>query len=370
MSTQPSNKQAHSTHSSRMTSPQGNASLEPVPMSNQVARRWFLRNVSASAVALRCVGLHGAGIASACALTPTSSYATGNAASLVDDYAVDAHVHVWTPDTKKYPLAQSFAKAEMAPASFTPEQLFSHSRPNGVARIVLIQMNFYEFDNSYMLDSIEKNPGVFSGVAIIDETRADAPEKMKSLYAKGVRGFRLYADKEKTSEWSRSTGMKAMWSRAADLGQSICLLANPDALPSIHEMCGRYPKTRVVIDHFARIGVTGEVNQERLDQLCRLADYENVYVKTSAFYALGKKKSPYTDLAPMIERLVKVYGAKRLMWASDCPFQVVDGHNYADSIALVREKLSFLSDEDKRWMLRGTAEQVYYQGLPAVVATK
>ena len=83
-------------------------------------------------------------------------------------------------------------------------------------------------------------------------------------------------------------------------------------------------------------------------------------MKTSAFYALGKKQAPYTDLGNMIQRLVRELGANRLMWASDCPYQVVEGHNYADSIGLIRDRLDFLSKEDKQWMLRGTAEKVFF----------
>src|SRR6187549_3796931 len=74
---------------------------------------------------------------------------------------IDAHVHVWTPDTARYPLAPGFKKEDMAPASFTPEELFKHCKPAGVGRINLIQMSFYGFDNSYMLDAIAKHPDVF-----------------------------------------------------------------------------------------------------------------------------------------------------------------------------------------------------------------
>ncbi len=56
-------------------------------------------------------------------------------------------------------------------------------------------------------------------------------------------------------------------------------------------------------------------------------------VKLSAFYALGRKRAPYTDLAPLIQHLFEAFGPKRLMWASDSPFQVQDGHRYAPSIA-------------------------------------
>jgi len=207
---------------------------------------------------------------------------------------------------------------------------------------------------------MEQHPGVFSGVAIIDENQPGLALTMSSLLNKGVRGFRLYTDKQKAMQWKDSARVREMWKLAADSGQSMCLLANPDALPLVNDMCERNPKTRVVIDHFARIGVNGSMDPVALDDLCRLSKHENVFVKTSAFYALGQKKAPYQDLGPMIRRLVREFGGNRLMWASDCPFQVVDGHTYADSIGLIRDQLDFLTQDDIQWMLRGTAERVFF----------
>jgi predicted TIM-barrel fold metal-dependent hydrolase len=211
-----------------------------------------------------------------------------------------------------------------------------------------------------MLDSIAKHPGVFRGVAVIDEQQIGACDEMRRLATQGVRGFRLYTDKRTAESWSDSAAMKAMWSCGAETGQAMCLLADPDALPAIHRMCERFPQTRVVIDHFARIGMRGDVQAADVDQLCRLADFEHTFVKTSAFYALGKKRPPYTDLGPLVRRLRDAFGAERLMWASDCPYQVQEGHSYADSIALIRDRLDFLSASDKEWMLRKTAERVFF----------
>jgi predicted TIM-barrel fold metal-dependent hydrolase len=302
-------------------------------------RRQFLMTTSTAA----------AGIAAGCTTPPRSS--TG---------WIDAHVHVWTPDTKAYPLATGFTENEMKPPSYTPEQLFAQCRPHGVSRIVLIQMNFYEYDNSYMLDMMRRHEGVFGGVAIIDENAPDVRGRMKALADQGVRGFRLYTDKKNSDGWATSAGMKEMWKTGADLGQSMCLLANPDALGNVSRMCSEFPDTPVVIDHFARIGVSGSVLQKDLDQLLALAKFKNTHVKTSAFYALGKKQSPYTDLGPMIRQLRDAYGAQRLMWATDCPYQSGEGHSYGASVELIRDRLGFLSASDKEWMLRKTAEKVFF----------
>jgi predicted TIM-barrel fold metal-dependent hydrolase len=277
-----------------------------------------------------------------------------------DADAIDAHVHVWTPDLDRYPIHSSFQPADMKPASFTPEELFAHTRPNGVARVVLIQMSFYRFDNRYMTDVMAQHPGVFSGVAVIDEHAKHPAQTMRDLAARGVRGFRIHPGNQPVAAWIGSDGMKAMWAAAADQGLAICPLINPEALPAIADMCKRFPRTRVVVDHFARIGIDGQVRPEQLEDLCRLAEFPNTFVKTSAFYALGKKQPPYTDLGPMIRRVLDAFGAERLMWASDCPYQVDPGHNYADSINLIRERLDFLNADQRKWLLRGTAEKVFF----------
>lgn len=273
---------------------------------------------------------------------------------------IDAHVHVWTPDTKAYPLAPGWTAADMQPPSFTPEQLFTHAKPMGVRRVVLIQMSFYGFDNSYMLDSMHRFPGTFSGVAIVDENAADVREAVRKLHHQGVRGFRIYPGKRPIDEWVGSRGMGSLWDEAGKHRMAIGALINPEALSAIDRMCGQHPQTPVVIDHFARIGMDGAVRQPQLDQLLRLARHPQTHVKISAFYALGKKQAPYTDLAPMIRQLRDAFGAERLMWASDCPYQVQQGHTYRASVELVRDRLDFLSNAERRWLLRGTAEKVFF----------
>lgn len=274
---------------------------------------------------------------------------------------IDAHVHVWTPDVEKYPLARGYAVSDMRPPSFTPEQLFAHTRGEGVRRIVLIQMSYYQYDNSYMLDVMRAHPGTFSGVAIVDENAPDVAATMRQLVRQGVRGFRIYAGKAQSlSAWIGSPGMATVWKTAAELRASVCPLVNPDTLPLIDKMCEWYPDTSVVIDHFARVGMAGGVKEADVRNLTALARHAHTHVKASAFYALGAKKPPYLDLAPLIRRVLDAYGPQRVMWASDCPFQVDPGHNYHDSIALIRDRLDFLTPQDKAWILRGTAEKVFF----------
>lgn len=287
---------------------------------------------------------------------------------------IDAHVHVWTDDTNHYPLGPGWKPEDMQPRRFTPEDLFKHAKPAGVDRIVLIQMSYYTpkdrpskkgsgFDNRYMLDMMALHKGVFAGTAVIDPL-ADAPDRLMAELAKQrVRAFRILPRLSNLppARWLEPAGYAQMFAAGAKHNQAMSCLIDPDALPELDRMCAKYPDTPVIIDHLCRIGASGTIRDHDVDALCAMAKHPRVLVKVGAFYALGKKKPPYTDLAPLIEKVVKAFGARRCMWESDCPFQVQGEHTYAASLDLVHKGLKFLKDDEREWLLRRTAEEFFFK---------
>ncbi len=262
---------------------------------------------------------------------------------------VDAHIHVW-PES-----------GDVKPGRYTAADHFAVSRPAGVLRTVLIQPGMYGFDNRYMLEAVRTHPGIFSAVAVAD---ADAGAELldatvAKLQSQGVRGFRITAAKDKP--WAAWLGMHGLWRAAGRAGMAMCPLINPEALPWVAAMCEKHPNVNVVIDHLGRVGAaSAKPPDAEVRVLCGLARFPRVHVKISAFYALGRKQVPYTDLAPMIRQVFETYGPRRLMWGSDAPYQVQPPHNYQASVDLVRERLTFLSAEDRAWLLARTAESVFF----------
>ena len=286
---------------------------------------------------------------------------------------IDSHVHIWTPDTSRYPLASGWTWKDMVPSSFTPEELFRHARPSNVERIVLIQIAYYGFDNSYMLDAMkqyrdEVPGGIFGGVAIIDADRDSPEDEMRRLLQDGVRGFRIYGANYSSNgrrvmaanpDWLSGPGIDLMFCTAAETRQSLCMLIDPSDLQTLDASCARNPETPVVIDHMARVGFGDGIPDADVKALCGMGRHRNIKVKISAFYGAGLAKPPHDDLIPMIRRLFDAFGPERLMWASDCPFQV-DNETYEDSLSLIRDRLDFLTASDREWLLGKTAEQTYF----------
>ena len=282
------------------------------------------------------------------------------AAAFQDAPWIDAHSHIWTPDTSLSKLQPGMTVDDLAPKSFTADELMAVARPSGVGRVVLIQHTlFHGYDTSYLTDAWHRQPDVFRVVGMVDDLRPNAGKAMRQLLKQGVTGFRIVPRKG-ISDWLQTDGMTEMWKTAAETGQSMCCLVNPANLPEIGTACVRHPDTPVVIDHFGRVGIDGQIRESEVNQLCALAKHKHVKIKISAYYALGHKKPPHHELIPMIKRLYEAFGAERLMWASDCPYQLDGENNYMASIALIRDVIDFVTDAERNHLLRTTAEKTFF----------
>lgn len=301
------------------------------------------------------------GAAAICSQRLTAESVAGESESTKLSGWIDAHSHIWTRDVKNFPLATGQTLEDLKPPSFTAEELLETAQAEDVQRVVLIQHHIYHgWDNSYMIDAAKRYPDKFRVVGMVDDTTSNPGQKMKSLQTDFVTAFRITSLIRGAEQWLLGDGMAEMWRTAAETNQAMCCLVNPEDTVPLDGMCERFPETPVVIDHFARIGEAGEVLERDVKNLCNLARHKNTYVKISAYYALGKKKPPYMDMVPLIRRLLDTFGPERLMWASDAPYQLEGENSYAASISLIRDRLEDLSLGDREWLLRRTAEKVYF----------
>ena len=194
---------------------------------------------------------------------------------------------------------------------------------------------------------------------MIDEKDPQPQVQMARLAEQGVRGFRITPRDLPVESWLQSDGVRRMFAAGTEMNLAICPLIGPTALTELNRMCDEFPDTTVIIDHLSRIGADGTILPDQIDRLCAMAQHPNVRVKVSAFYALGEKKPPHDDLTPLIRRVYDAFGPDRLMWASDCPYQV-QNETYENSISLVRDRLEFLTESDKAHILGKTAESIFF----------
>jgi predicted TIM-barrel fold metal-dependent hydrolase len=126
-------------------------------------------------------------------------------------------------------------------------------------------------------------------------------------------------------------------------------------MPDVAPLVEKFPDLTVVVDHMADCPID---RPRELEKLLALARYPKVFVKVSHTWSLSRQPYPYEDTHAQVKRLYDAFGPRRLMWGTDWP--LVENHcGYAGALELVRDRMPFLNEEDKSWMLGRTVERVW-----------
>lgn len=266
---------------------------------------------------------------------------------------IDPHVHVWVRDPR-YPWAPETRNPPEQDA--TPEMLLELMRANGVERTVIIQVIHYRWDNRYLADVLKEYPQYFRGVARVNPEDPAAPDHLSRLMAQpGFHGVRLSPAGDAGGDWIRGPLMPPLWKRCRDLAVPMTILAPVTRMPDVALLIEKFPDLTVVIDHMAD---SPPDRPEELRKLLALARYPKVFVKISHTWSLSRQPYPYRDSLEQVRRLYDVFGPERLMWGTDWP--LVERYcGYAGALKLVTEEMTFLTEEDKRWILGRTVERVW-----------
>ena len=284
---------------------------------------------------------------------------------------IDAHVHVWSADTARFPFAPGYGPGDLWFPSFDGAELVARGEPAGVGRFNLVQMTWYGLDHSYIADLIQRDPRRFAGTGIVpaisDVGLPEPDGAMQALAEQGIRAFRVRGQSTRPDvpggeQWLDHPAYEAMFRMSAADHLPLSFLCGATDLPEIDRMCARHGDAPVILDHLARLGPATGATAEDVDALCALARHPRTMVKLSAFGALSQDGPPYLDMLPLVRRVLDAYGPERCMWASDSPLQTAPPHSYETSVGLLAEHADFLSAGDLAQLLHGTAERVFWPG--------
>lgn len=270
---------------------------------------------------------------------------------------IDCHAHLW-PKLGEFPFRKGIQAKDLKPASFLAEDLMNAGKPFGFRRFVLIQHIFYHnYDYSYFQKVAKLHPGKFAIVGALDKKDPMLKERMKVDAETEVSGYRIPS--KDGESWLLGSDMDRYWKLAAEFNQSICLLRNRNvSLNSVYEKCRMNPRTRVVVDHYGHVDFK---DKEEVEVLWRLSELENVYLKVSKYYGNGRMVPPYLDMLPSFKAVLEKFGSERLMWGSDCPYQLEGEHTYQAAFEILAKYADFLTADDKQNIFQRTAEKVFFK---------
>ena len=250
---------------------------------------------------------------------------------------------------------------------FEPIELLLHQmNANGVNHGVLIQHRG-TYDNQYLFECAAQHPGRFAVVGLVDVTQPDAPQALADLAEKGAIGVRFMAEQR----WTGPDPL-ALWSKAAECGLIVSCLGSVEAFASkkFQDLIARFDDLPVVIEHLA--GAEPQMPQPYTTyrRALELARYPNTTIKVGGLGEISQRPEvlgptfAVDNTPPLIEMACETFGPKRMMWGSDYP-PVSMREGYRNALQGVSEHPALSRPEDRKWVMRQTALNVFKLADPA-----
>ncbi len=262
---------------------------------------------------------------------------------------VDAQVHLWKASTPERPWVAG-ARPQL-PEPFTIERLVPMMNEAGVDRVVIVPPTLEGPRLDYAQEAVARYPGRFAimgRIALNDPATASRFPTWKKQ--SGVLGIRLNIAGEQAA-WLTNGTADWFWPAAEKAGIPVMFLTTGQT-HLFAPIAERHPQLTLIIDHMGVSSVAFKNNMmaSAMDQSVALAKYPNVSVKLSASPLLSSEPYPFRDVAPYIRRLFDAYGPRRCHWGTDITNSLAKA-TYRQRITHFTEELSFLSEEDKDWIM-------------------
>jgi predicted TIM-barrel fold metal-dependent hydrolase len=266
---------------------------------------------------------------------------------------VDSHVHLFSNDLKRFPLAPN---ATYKPAPLPVEEYVRFAKSAGIDHAVIVHPEPYQDDYRYLeyCFTQEPSPGFFKGTCLFDPTAHGTPDRIASLVGnnpKRIVALRIHeTHKPGTPSLTegpikdrdmRSPAMKATWRRCHQLGLAIQMHFLPWVAPQIGELAAQFPTMPVILDHLGRMG---EGTPAEAAGVLKLAKLPKVWMKFANIGSSSREKYPFSDVKPLVRRAYDAFGPDRMIWG-------YFGHDTASfnrEVALFDMMFDFVKEEDKQ----------------------
>lgn len=278
---------------------------------------------------------------------------------------IDSHQHLWVMSERAYDWIEP--AYGVIYDDFTPERLQPEIEPSGVTGSVLVQAADTYEDTFYMLDVANKYDFVRGVVGFIPLDRtAEAARALailaKDPYLKGVRNLtHNYADAkyESDDKWILRPTVLDTLAIVEKSGLAFDYVAvNQAHLANVSVLAEKFPKLKIVIDHFGKPNIASKVMEPWASQMAALGKYPNVYGKFSGLNTASAANWTVADWQPYVDHMVNSFGANRIMLGGDWPV-ITLMNTYVEVWQAQVGALSGYSNEDQEWIRSKTAMQVY-----------
>ena len=284
---------------------------------------------------------------------------------------IDSHLHLFKANSKDYPRPVHPGLADEDREVLAKELIIKMEKA-GVDKAIVVPLGP---EDHYLSELQEAYPGKFAAVGIYD---ADAPDPAKNLDRRieksSIQGIRIgFVDQEAgVNDDPEKYELFPLFQAMAERGLKVWFYAEPAQVEMFDRVLERLPNLVAVfnhcgfmvsldnlsIDQHARPHFDVSIPPPTLDLLERVGEKLNTYVHFSGQYAFSHEPYPHQDMAPVAQRLYKIFGPERMLWASDFPW-ILEVPGYEEQLNLVDIMLPDLSKKEQNLIKGGNAERIF-----------
>lgn len=231
---------------------------------------------------------------------------------------IDAHVHVWTLDPERYPWQPVLPGVTIPGEPATVEDLLDSMDAAQVEKAVLVQPSQYGWDNSYLCDCMDRYPGRFAGVCLVNPHSPDAVNQLRYwCIERGCGGFRLNLIAESDISWLLAPGTDILWQAVRELDIPVLFQLFPHQAHAVGALASAYPELTLVIDN---LGPHMFSDPGSIDAVTALASHPNILFKLIPAGVESTEPYPFRDLWTLTQHIVERSGSTRLLFGTDFPY--------------------------------------------------
>lgn len=258
---------------------------------------------------------------------------------------------------------------EFSQGVVTAEDILKKMDENGVEKAVLLQGNYFGFQNLYSLEAAKKYPLCFRAAASYDPFSRSRDRIRRHLFEE--LGIRIVKFEVSTGSGLMSNHftlpldgeiMRAEYDYADEHNLVFVIDIGKYGSESwqteqLRHAILAHPRMKFVICHLLAVSMKDE--NQLVDGLKRLA-LPNVWFDLAALpHNCGPESYPFSGAQRYLRHGIEIAGADRLLFGSDIPSTLKE-NSYGDLIGYIAESDAFTQYEKEQIMYRN-AEQVYFQ---------
>jgi L-fuconolactonase len=231
---------------------------------------------------------------------------------------IDAHQHCWRTARNDY----GWLTPALAPLyrDFMPTDLVPLLKRCGVEKTILVQAAPTEAETEFLLALARETEFVAGVVGWVDFTARDVIDQITRLAKDPLLvGLRPMVQDITDDDWLLRADLKPAFRALVAHDLVFDALVRPRHLSRLLVVLDRNPELTVVVDHAAK----PEIRLNRFvpwgADIAAIGARPNTACKLSGLVTEASPTWTQSDLKPVVEHVLGVFGPNRILWGSDWP---------------------------------------------------